>query len=173
MENVPDLGEGSGSHTLWDRAKLFTVRPMVAADVEEVAAIESENPSPWSVDSLARELEVPWSMQAVAVTQAPVVQIIGWYGCRVVCPEGELLKIAVRKKNRACGIGHVLFDHLCRELTKRNVTTLFLEVRAGNCAALRFYEKHGFQPIATRPGYYNDPPDAAVVLMKTLSSDAR
>ncbi len=152
-----------------DGGELLTVRPMVAADFDEVAAIERENPSPWSAGSLARELAIQGAIQVVAVTDTPVMQIVGWYACRVIHPEGELLKIAVRKKNRECGVGDFLFTHLCRELRKRKVSSLFLEVRAGNRAALKFYEKQGFLPVATRPGYYSDPPDTAIVLNKSLA----
>lgn len=147
---------------------MFTIRPMVVADLDEVAAIEKENPSPWSIRSLALELEIRLAIQVVAVTETPAAQILGWCACRVIHPEGELLKIAVRKKNRECGVGHFLLEHLCRELTKRKITSLFLEVRSSNRTALKFYKKHGFLPVATRPGYYTDPPDTAMILEKRL-----
>ena len=143
---------------------------MIAADLAEVAAIEGENLSPWSISSLALDLEIQRAINFVAVTETLVGQILGWYSCRVIYPEGELLKIAVRKKNRECGVGHFLFEHLCHELQKRKVTSLFLEVRSNNSTALRFYEKHGFLPVGSRPGYYTDPPDSAIILSKSLSS---
>lgn len=141
---------------------------MVAADLDEVAAIERENLSPWSVGSLALELAIRRAIQFVAVTEMPGAQILGWCACRVIYPEGELLKIAVRKKNRESGVGHFLLEHLCHELKKRTVTSLFLEVRSKNRTALRFYEKHGFLTVGTRPGYYTDPPDIAMILKKSL-----
>ncbi len=135
-----------------DEGKLFTIRPMVVADLNEVAAIEKENPSPWSIRSLALELEIIQAIQVVAVPETPSAQILGWCACRVIHPEGELLKIAVRKKNRECGVGHFLLEHLYRELITRKVTSLFLEVRSSNRNALKFYEKHGFLPVATQAG---------------------
>jgi ribosomal-protein-alanine acetyltransferase len=142
---------------------------MVGADLDEVAAIEKENPSPWSIGSLALELAIRRAIQVVAVTETPAAQIVGWCACRVIHPEGELLKIAIREKNRECGAGHFLLEYLCRELKKRKVTSLFLEVRSRNRTALKFYEKHGFLTVATRSGYYTDPPDTAMILNKSLS----
>jgi ribosomal-protein-alanine N-acetyltransferase len=140
---------------------------MIKADLGGVAAIESENPSPWSAGSLAQELEIPQSIQIVA--EGTEAQILGWCACRIVWPEAELLKIAVKQKNRDGGIGRFLFEHLCGELQKRKITSLFLEVRSSNRTALNFYEKHGFLPVGSRSGYYTDPPDSAMILRMNLS----
>jgi ribosomal-protein-alanine N-acetyltransferase len=140
---------------------------MVKEDLAGVAVIEGENLSSWSVDSLSQELEIQQACQFVA--EAPDAQIIGWCACRVIWPEAELLKIAVKKKNRERGVGRSLFKHLFEELQKRKVTSLFLEVRLGNRIALDFYERHGFVHVGARPGYYSDPPDSAMILKKNFS----
>jgi len=140
---------------------------MIKADLGGVAAIESENPSPWSAGSLAQELEIAQSIQIVA--EEAEAQILGWCACRIVWPEAELLKIAVKQKNRERGIGRFLFEHLFGELQKRKITSLFLEVRSSNRAALNFYEKHGFLHVGSRSGYYTNPPDSAIILRKNLS----
>jgi ribosomal-protein-alanine N-acetyltransferase len=140
---------------------------MVKEDLAGVAVIEGETLSPWSVESLSQELEIQQAYQFVA--EAPDAQIIGWCACRVIWPEAELLKIAVKIENRERGVGRFLFKHLFDELQKRKVTCLFLEVRLGNRIALDFYERHGFVQVGTRPGYYSDPPDSAMILKKNLS----
>jgi len=45
----------------------------------------------------------------------------------------------------------------------------FLEVRAGNHAALALYEKAGFARRGLRRNYYRDPADDALIMGKTLS----
>ncbi len=137
------------------------------ADIAVVGAIECETFSPWSSLSLAQELEIPQAIQLVA--EKAEDQVIGWCACRVISPEAELLKIAVRNANRKRGIGRFLFEHLFAELQKRKVTSLFLEVRSGNFTALDFYDKHGFLRVGSRPNYYTDPPDDAIILKKNLS----
>jgi ribosomal-protein-alanine N-acetyltransferase len=140
---------------------------MTEADLAGVAAIENESFSPWSEALLAQELEVSASIQLVAESSGH--QLAGWCACRVICPEAELLKIAVKKKNRERGIGRFLLEYLFGELQKRNVTSLFLEVRSNNRTAFNFYERHGFFCVGSRPGYYVDPPDSAMILRKNLS----
>lgn len=139
---------------------------MTAADLAEVAAIESQSPSPWSEALLAQELEVYASIQLVAESFGH--QLVGWCACRIICPEAELLKIAVKKKNRERGIGRFLLEFLLGELKKRKVTNLFLEVRSKNRAAFNFYEGHGFFCVGSRPDYYIDPPDSAMILRKNF-----
>jgi ribosomal-protein-alanine acetyltransferase len=140
---------------------------MVKADLGAVAAIEREAPSSWSARSLAEELQVSQANQGVA--ESAEKEILGWYACREVGPEAELLKIAVKKANRERGVGRFLLGHLFLELQKRKVACLFLEVRSGNRTAIRFYEKNGFLQVGVRPGYYTDPPDSALILKKNLS----
>ncbi len=139
---------------------------MSPADLGEVAAIEDENVSPWSAGLLAEELKIPSAIQLVA--EGAENQICGWCACRVIWPDAELLKIAVKANNRARGIGRSLFEHLFSELLNRKVTSLFLEVRAKNRVALDFYKKHGFLNVGARSAYYTEPPDNAFILKKNL-----
>lgn len=147
---------------------MLAIRSMVNSDLAGVAAIECETLSPWSAASLAQELEIQQAYQFVA-EEASDAQIVGWCACRVIWPEAELLKIAIKKENRGNGIGCLLLSHLFNELQKRKVTNLFLEVRLSNRIALDFYERHGFVHIGARPGYYSNPPDSAMILEKCLS----
>ncbi len=140
---------------------------MIESDLVEVAAMEDENLSPWSEQSLARELATRQAMQYVAEEQGGY--LVGWCACRVIWPEAELLKIAVKHTSRKSGIGSSLLQHLFDALQKRKITSLFLEVRRNNHIALGFYEKHGFLHVGSRPGYYTDPPDSAIILKKIFS----
>ncbi len=145
---------------------MISIRSMTAADLKGIAAIEKESPSPWSEKLLAQELDVSASIQLVAESFGH--QLVGWSACRVICPEAELLKIAVKKKNRKRGIGRFLLEFLFAELIQRKAASLFLEVRSKNSTALKFYEGHGFFCVGSRPDYYVDPPDSAVILRKNL-----
>lgn len=137
---------------------------MAKSDLAGVLAIESENPSPWSAESLAEELAIEHAVPIVA--EMPDGHLVGWASCRVIRSEAELLKIAVEKLNRRRGIGHLLVKYLFCEMRKRKAVSLFLEVRSDNRIALNFYEKHGFLHIGSRLKYYQDPLDDALVLEK-------
>jgi len=43
-------------------------------------------------------------------------------------------------------------------------------VRASNAAALRFYERHGFQITGRRPRYYDGPIEDALLLTAEIAS---
>jgi ribosomal-protein-alanine N-acetyltransferase len=42
----------------------------------------------------------------------------------------------------------------------------WLEVRAGNAAAIALYERFGFTTVGRRPGYYADGEDALVMCLR-------
>ena len=56
-----------------------------------------------------------------------------------------------------------LFGALTALLVKRDVQTVFLEVRSSNEAALELYRALGFAESGRRKGYYADPPEDALV----------
>ena len=147
---------------------MHTLRLLRQEDLPAVAAIESETLSPWTLRDLERELQVRYGRQLVV--ESPGSRILGWCACRTIWPEAELLKITVAKNQRQKGIGTALLGALLQELQGQAYSSLFLEVRAENAAALQFYGKHGFRQTGRRPGYYSDPADDALILLKDLNT---
>ncbi len=143
---------------------------MQAADLDVIAAIEREAPSPWSRDSLEQELHRPNGLQLV-VEDDGCGKILGWCCGRQIGPEAELLKISVLRARRNCGIASTLIARLMQEFSTRGVVTLFLEVRAGNHPALQLYRKHGLNETGLRKKYYADPEDDALIFTKDLFYD--
>jgi len=148
---------------------LITIRPMRHEDLVAVAGIENETWSPWSLVSLAQELQVRQGRQLVA--ECRNLRIVGWCACRQVWPEAELLKIAVTTAERKKGVGTSLLACLLGELQSQTYRSLFLEVRGRNQPALDFYKRHGFLQVGIRPRYYSDPTDDALILQRNLSLD--
>jgi len=77
-------------------------------------------------------------------------------------PEGEseILNLAVDPGQRRRGVA----SELIREWVAEAPGVVFLEVRESNQAARKFYQAFGFQEVGYRRQYYNDPPEAAIVL---------
>lgn len=80
----------------------------------------------------------------------------------------ELDSMAVHPAARRQGIGSALLDAVSRWATAHNSRRLTLEVRVSNLAAIRLYERHGFQREGLRPRYYTAPVDDALLLGKPL-----
>lgn len=94
--------------------------------------------------------------------------IAGFIVARKTAPdEREILNIAVLGEYRGLGIGEALL----RELVFSGETgDVFLEVRESNHGARRLYERVGFEEVGRRPGYYEDPPETAVIMRIAVTS---
>ncbi len=74
--------------------------------------------------------------------------------------EGELLNLAVEPGSRRKGVGKALVAELLEEFPG----SVYLEVRESNAVALAFYKSLGFKVFTRRPAYYENPPEAAIVM---------
>jgi [ribosomal protein S18]-alanine N-acetyltransferase len=131
-----------------------TIRPAGLADLAGIAAIQAASPeaSRWSpADYLNHDCRV-------AILDG---RVAGFLVTRqTVEAEREILNLAVDPALRRRGIARAL---LAGELA-RTRGAWFLEVRESNLAALSLYRSAGFQPAATRPNYYDEPAEAAIVM---------
>lgn len=89
--------------------------------------------------------------------------ILGYCIFMVAADEGEILRIATLKNMRQSGLGKKLLSSVISEMRESGVNEVFLEVRAGNVAAIALYESIGFQKIGIRKGYYKDNGEDAVL----------
>lgn len=96
---------------------------------------------------------------------------VGFTLCRHIGPEAELLLIGVDPAARRTGVGHTLLETAAVDAARRDATTMFLEVRDGNAAALALYRAAGFTGIGRRRDYYRGPDGTrfdAITLRKLL-----
>jgi ribosomal-protein-alanine acetyltransferase len=96
-------------------------------------------------------------------------KVVGFLVVRDVVAEAEILNLCVAPARRRAGLAEALLTEALAELRRSRVDRLFLEVRESNTPAISFYEKHGFRTNGRRPGYYRDPDEAAVLMMKELT----
>jgi ribosomal-protein-alanine N-acetyltransferase len=76
---------------------------------------------------------------------------------QVMADEAELLTIAVAPADRRRGLGRLLLDAFLTDCTARGAEAVFLEVDAGNAAALALYHSAGFRMAGRRRAYYHAP----------------
>jgi len=134
------------------------IRPANENDVPEITAIQQTAPesSQWQAqDYLTFDCFVAMADDRIAaflVSRAVADQ------------EREILNIAVHPDFRRL---HIATELLRAELA-RCPGVHFLEVRESNAPARRLYEGLGFQAVGERPAYYDNPPEAGIV-MRILS----
>lgn len=140
------------------------IRPMTAADVPSVAALEKLCFSdPWSASSIASELDNPLSLWLVWEEDGAAT---AYLGVQRVPPQADVMNVAVSPALRRRGIARALFAELERRLPE--IDELFLEVRASNSGAIALYRTLGFEQVGRRPNYYLDPREDALILRKEL-----
>jgi ribosomal-protein-alanine N-acetyltransferase len=146
------------------------LRPMQAADVEAVLAIEKRNfPAPWTRRAFLAEIA------ATSVSQPLVAeyqnQIIGYVVPWFVADELQIANIAIHEDFRRRGLARQIIVCLCDAAPRRGCRVAHLEVRRSNTAARMLYEKLGFQTTKVRRNYY-EPGEDALLMSKQLDFDS-
>lgn len=136
-------------------------------DLEAVASIEVQSfTNPWHPDTFRSILHQQHSTILVAADAREGV--IGYAVVWWVLDQAELGNLAVRGDFQGRGIGSILLDHASAFVREKGAASLFLEVRVSNGKARRLYERHGFSQISVRKGYYKNPPEDALILVRSL-----
>jgi [ribosomal protein S18]-alanine N-acetyltransferase len=143
-----------------------SVRPIETRDLPFVMAIQSACPeiAQWTSRDYARVVQGDMSGW-VAEEKG---EAAGFIVARRVASELEILNFAVRPDARKRGIGSSLLAQTLAWAETFQAEKAFLEVRASNLAALRFYEHNHFEVAGRRPRYYTAPIEDALVLTASL-----
>lgn len=131
----------------------MTIRPATEADLEAIGQIQRDSPT-------ASHWDPSEYLDHDCVVAEDGGVICGFLVSRDLAGEREILNVAVDPVRRRGGIGRAL---LTFELS-RPAQDWFLEVRESNQEALRFYSHACFQAVGKRPGYYDNPPESAIVM---------
>jgi [ribosomal protein S18]-alanine N-acetyltransferase len=135
-------------------------------DLEGVLAVEAESfTNPWTREMYAWELQNR-SLCHIYVIRAPDDTIIGFCAFWLVFDEVHINNLAIRPAWRGQGLGTRLLRRVLTEARRLGARCATLEVRASNLGARRLYERFGFVIAATRPGYYSNPVEDALILWR-------
>ena len=147
------------------------IRKARAADLPAVLGIERDQFSnPWSAEHFKAELANSFAHFYVAENpENPGLAgfLIFWR----LDGELELHKIAVGKTCQRRGYGSCLLDYFIGTANSWDCQQALLEVRAGNAAAIRLYEKFAFQRVGRRRDYYSQPIEDALVFRLIFKTD--
>ncbi len=144
----------------------ISFRKLRESDIETAIRLETENFSrPWPRHAFEEVIPKKDMDYFVAVDdEGHVIGTAAMY--YVAGDEGDLMNISVDKRYRNQGICSRMVDYVIKHGQAAGLLDFTLEVRAGNAAAIRVYEKNGFRTEGVRPGYYEDPVEDALIMWK-------
>ncbi len=120
-------------------------------DFSEIYAIEkAAYPIPWS----EKTMRSMFMGNEYKIKMTNYDKIIGYVFVMIVLDEATILNITVAPEHQGKGLGKCLLRYVKTELEQKKITSVFLEVRESNIAALSLYEAEGFHEIDVRKGYY-------------------
>jgi ribosomal-protein-alanine N-acetyltransferase len=125
---------------------------------------------PWTAQHFKEELAPPGTLlvlRSPAPPFAPGRGIVAYTAFRLLGEELSVLNLAVSAPYRRRGLGRWLLSFSLDSGSRRGARRAFLEVRRSNQAALALYQGLGFQVQSLRRGYYADPGEDAVVLVRS------
>ena len=133
---------------------MTVIRRGEADDLDAVAAIQQASPGAanWRVaDYLEQDFRVAIDGN----------RVVGFLVARTLTvEEREILNLAVTPDSRRKGVARALLASVLDAFHG----SVFLEVRESNGIAQEFYKSLGFKELSRRQGYYNSPPESAIVM---------
>ncbi len=125
--------------------------------------------SPWTGKMLEAELSGnPFAhfllAKQVLQVEAGSVSVVGYLCFWVVFEEVRLMNLAVVESMRRKGIARALVMQALEAGLAQSARCAVLELRASNHAAHALYRSLGFRDVTTRPTYYANPIEDALLM---------
>ena len=137
------------------------IRPMTVADLDRIHALEcAAQPSPWSREHFAAELDNPCARIDLCWRNG---ELAGYLCTWLIAGELQIQNLATAPSFRRQGVAARLLQRALERSRAAGLEAAWLEVRAGNAAAIALYERFGFHAVSRRPHYYADGEDALVM----------
>ena len=120
---------------------------------------------PWKKEAIGEMVLTDGYLSLVAESEHGIV---GYIGFRQALDEADITNVAVSPEQRRKGIGRQLLARLLQLAADREITSIYLEVRISNHAAIALYEQAGFHVLGQRKNYYSQPEEDALLMLYKL-----
>jgi ribosomal-protein-alanine N-acetyltransferase len=128
---------------------------MTPADLPAVLAVEQQAYShPWTQRNLQDAMGAGNLAQLLWAGEAHDAQLVGYFVAMPGVDEVHLLNITVAPAWQGRSLARLMLGALGLWALQLNKPWVWLEVRRSNVRAIAVYERHGFQQVGVRKGYY-------------------
>lgn len=142
----------------------YIIQEMASEDISAVLEIDQLSFSnPWPERSYRYELSENPAAQ-LFVAKLDDGALIAYLGYWLIGDEVHISTFAVDPEFRRQGIGEDLLKNALADAALRGAQVATLEVRASNEAAIKLYEKLGFEVAGSRERYYHDNDEDAILM---------
>ena len=125
---------------------------LTSIEIPSVLSIEEQNSDyPWSQLQFTTSIE---NSNNICYCLSLNGKTIGYLIAMLTLDSADILNIGIDPNFKRQGHGTALLNHLIKELKKRDIGEILLEVRVGNKSAIQFYKRQGFEEISVRKNYY-------------------
>ena len=148
----------------------YPLRIMQEKDLLRVLAVDDVSyPFAWTLGIFKDCLRVNYACWVMEFEG----EIQGYFVIHKIVDEAHLLNICIHPDLQGNGLGKMLLDKALLVATEIKCSSMFLEVRPSNKAALAIYDQYGFGEIGRRNNYYpaEKGREDAIVMAKELLID--
>jgi ribosomal-protein-alanine N-acetyltransferase len=155
--------EINNEHELgYDRWRFY---PMCLEDLDEVMAIEEYSfPTPWRRSMYEHDLAMNSYSRFFVIKDAGTGELVAYVGTWFIVDEAHIGTIATKREYRGARLAEQLVAYTALHASNEGLGYIILEVRTGNTAAIRLYERMGFERVGLRRGYYTDTGEDAILM---------
>jgi ribosomal-protein-alanine N-acetyltransferase len=155
-----------------------TIRDASVRDLPQILKLERESATAahWTEADYARILgdkdcgdHLLKNVVLVAEASDATQPLIGFIVARAIGKDWEIENIVIAAGAQRAGHGLRLLRALIDRVRKESAENILLEVRASNGAAIRLYQKSGFDQDGSRKNYYSNPDEDALLLRLVLT----
>jgi ribosomal-protein-alanine N-acetyltransferase len=126
---------------------------MQESDLSTVMAIETAAyPFPWTLQNFKDSLQVGYRAKVLELDD----HLVGYGLMSIGAGEANILNLCIHPNHQRNSHGRRILKHLLALAKQEEVTTVFLEVRTSNHAAIQLYLQTGFNQVGIRKGYYTE-----------------
>ena len=145
--------------------------PVSPQDIDNILTIDrAAFERPWQRKSFLAELAHKDAFSYVVRHQLnhQSSQIVAYVFVRIILNEMHILRIAVAASFQTKGVASRMLRQCFVLAQHKQLDAVYIEVRPSNNSAIALYRKAGFQSLGTRPNYYPETGEDALVMVKRL-----